>query len=158
MPTHSQWTVLWYDSFHFSGYDSLCSNLTKRYGFKTLHWTSSDTEALYLPGTLFTHRQRTGESLAERSVYCAKEDAGKWSFHAHGTPLAAEDVAAYAARRKADRLNEQRMAELLGRLGAFPWKAEYYALPDKPVYVVRRRTYPPTIATKSRQEILAKTS
>jgi len=153
LPTRSPWSVLWFDSFLCDGYDSLCWCLTKNYGFETMHMRSSDVDSRALRGSSFTHRQRIDGQLNERSVYCSVADAGRWHFEAHGKPLIAEDLAAYTARRIADRPNERSMEDFLGRLGAFPWASEFYALPDETVSVVRRQSYPATIITRNRAEI-----
>ena len=65
-----------------------------------------------------------------------------------GTPLPEEDLAGYQARRKRDRMNEARMMELLGRLGAHPWVESWYDLPGRPAYRLER----PTPAHASRRE------
>jgi hypothetical protein len=158
LPTHSPWTVLWFDSFLCDGYDSLCSNLAKNYNFNTLHWNSSDTNSRMLRGSSFTHRQLADGKIEQRSVYCAVADSGRWHFEAHGVPLSAEDLSVYTSKRKADRLNERVMTDFLGRLGAFPWASKFYALPEKPVYIIRRRSYPSTIITKNRHEIFSKSN
>jgi hypothetical protein len=155
LPTNSSWTVLWFDCFLFDGYDSLCHNLTERFGFETLHWKSSDMDSKFLRGSKFVHRSNVGGKLFQRSVYCCVADAGRWHFETHGEPLSAEDLPAYSARRKADRLNEKSMAEFLGRLGAFPLDSDFYDFQKNPVHVVRRISYPSTITIRNRKEILS---
>jgi hypothetical protein len=71
-----------------------------------------------------------------------------------GEPLPEEDVIGYAARRKRDRLNEDRVSALLSRLGAMPWQAEFYTLPQSRVFVIRRENPPGTIARRSRADVL----
>ena len=73
----------------------------------------------------------------------------RWFFHESGEPLPEENVDAYRARRKRDRLNEALLARLLGRLGAFPWSAEFYALPERPCFALRRAHMPPTISRRA---------
>ena len=136
LPTRSPWTVLWNNSFLCDGYDSLCWNLTTRHGFRTLHWEAHDEQTTMQPGASFTHRAMRDDALIERSVYAAQEDT-RWLFHAVGEPLPEEDQAAYAARRKRDRLNESAMVQLLARLGAHPWAEDFYALGDGACRVIR---------------------
>src|SRR5262249_54437601 len=70
MPTWSEWSVLWNNSFLCDGYDSLCWCLTSRHGLPTVHWKSSDADAVFQAGSLFTARRRVGGDMVERSVYC----------------------------------------------------------------------------------------
>src|SRR4051812_33600030 len=42
LPTRSEWTVLWNNSFLCDGYDALCFCLTRNHGLDTVHWRSSD--------------------------------------------------------------------------------------------------------------------
>ncbi|MFL5241347.1 MAG: hypothetical protein ACJ8FY_04510 [Gemmataceae bacterium] len=91
--------------------------------------------------------------MSERSVYCCKNDE-RWDFDAVGEPLAEEDLAAYSARRKQDRLNEQGMLKLLERLGARPWEDEFY-LPGE-VFRIERVAYPDTISRRSFREFACK--
>jgi hypothetical protein len=153
LPTNSPWTVLWFDSFLLNGYASLCNNLTERFGFETLHWRSSDKDSKFLRGSSFTHCKSIDGKVARRNVYCCVADSGRWHFETHGEPLEAEDLSAYSDKRKSDRLNEQSMAEFLGRLGAFPWDSDFYAIPQNPVSIIRRVSYPETIITKNRADI-----
>jgi len=154
LPTGSPWTVLWFDSFLFDGYDSLCHNLTQRFGFETLHWRSSDKDSKFLRGSSFTHRKSIDGKVSKRSVYCCVEDSRRWYIETHGEPLEAEDLSVYTAKRISDRLNEQLMTDFLGRLGAFPLDSGFYAIPQNPVSIIRRSSYPETIITKNRAEIL----
>ena len=130
LPTRSDWTVLWFDSFLCDGYDSLCWNLTQSHGFETLHQRSTDVDSRMLRGNSFTHRHRVNGRMEERSVYCAVADAGRWRFEAHGTPLPEEDLSSYNANRNSARLNENLMEALLGRLQAFPWACLLYTSPS----------------------------
>jgi len=155
LPTRSEWTVLWTNNFFCAGYDSLCWCLTKNHGLDTLHWQSSDNDAVFQAGSLFNFRQRTDAGLIERSVYCCKDDA-HWEFHAKGEPLAHEDLAAYSTRRKRDRLNEHGMLGLLERLGARPWEDEFY-LPGE-AYRIERVEYPQAIKHKKFSEFACERS
>ena len=153
VPTCSDWTVLWNNSFLCDGYDSLCSCLTTNHALSTMHWRSSDEDAVFQAGSSFTFRKQSEAGLSERSVYCCKNDA-RWEFHAVGEPLPQEDVAAYSARRKRDRLNEEGMLKLLGRMGACPWEDEFYQAGE--AFRIERIAYPATISQKRFPEFACK--
>lgn len=153
LPTHSDWTVLWNNSFLCDGYDSLCSCITANHGLTTVHWNAHDSTTTTQPAAAFTHRTLVEATLVERSVYAAKED-GKWLFGEAGSPLPQEDVRSYLARNKRDRLNESLMASLLERLGAAPWAEGFYALPEQPCYVLQRSAAPTTIIRRPRSTVV----
>ena len=153
LPTRSDWTVIWNNSFLCDGYDSLCSCLTTNHNLSTMHWSSSDEDAVFQAGSSFTFRQRSNSGLCERSVYCGKND-NRWEFHAVGNPLPEEDLAQYEARRKRDRLNEQSMFKLLDKLGARPWDAEFYRAGE--AFRIERVAYPDTISQKRFGEFACK--
>ena len=71
-----------------------------------------------------------------------------------GEPLPEEDLPAYSARRKRDRLQEQGMLKLLDRLGARPWEDEFY-LPGE-AFRIERIAYPDTISRKEFTEFACK--
>jgi hypothetical protein len=146
LPTQSDWTVLWNNCFLCDGYDSLCNCLTKDYGLTTIHWQSSDEDAFFQAGSLFTARELTQSGMRVRSVYCCTED-GRWDFEMFGEPLAEEDTAAYNARRKRDRLNERCLMALLARLGARPWEDSFYRKGQ--AFRIERTSFPNTISRKS---------
>ena len=83
--------------------------------------------------------------MTQRSVYCCKNDR-RWTFYESGQPLPEEDIATYAAKRKRDRLNEQRMLELLERLGARPWNDDFYSAGE--AFRIERVRYPNTISQR----------
>lgn len=145
LPTYSDWSVLWNNSFLCDGYDSLCWCLTVNHGLTTLHWHSSDEDAVFQAGSAFTFRKSSESGLKERSVYCCKHDE-RWEFHVVGEPLPEEDLAAYSARRKRDRLNEQGMLNLLHKLGARPWKDDFYRIGES--FRIERLAYPDRIIKK----------
>ncbi len=153
LPTRSNWTVLWNNSFLCDGYDSLCWCLTSNHGMTTIHWQSSNEDAVFQAGSLFTARRKSGPGLVERSVYCCKNDA-RWDFHASGEPLAEEESAAYSARRKRDRLNEQGLMALLSRLGAQPWQDSFYR--EGKAFRIERVSFPSTISRKKFAEFARK--
>lgn len=152
IPTRSDWTVLWNNSFLCDGYDSLCWNLTRSDRLTTIHWSAHDVETTFQPGSQFTHRRMQGDEMQERSVYCAKNDS-RWIFHESGTPLPEEETARYAERKKSERLNEGQLLALLSRLDAHPWRRNFYALPEKPVFVMSRET-PPAATIRPREAVL----
>jgi hypothetical protein len=153
LPTRSEWSVLWNNSFLCDGYDSLCWCLTTNHRLSTMHWRSSDEDAVFQAGSSFTFRNQSESGLRERSVYCSKNDE-RWEFDAIGEPLPEEDLAAYSARRKRDRLQEQGMFKLLERLGAEPWEDEFY-LPGE-AFRIERLAYPDTISRKKFREFACK--
>jgi hypothetical protein len=155
LPTHSDWAVLWNNSFLCDGYDSLCWCLTNNHGMTTIHWQSSDRNAFFQAGSLFTARQRTLDGVAERSVYCCKNDV-RWDFHVSGDSLPEEDTAAYTARRKRDRLDERRLMAFLARLGARPWEDSFYRRGN--AFRIERVTYPSTISRRAFEEFACKRS
>jgi hypothetical protein len=153
LPTRSDWSVLWNNSFLCDGYDSLCWCLPTNHALTTMHWQSSDEDAVFQAGSSFTFRRPSKSGLSERSVYCGKNDE-RWEFHAVGEPLPEEDLQAYLARRKRDRLHEQGMLKLLERLGARPWQDEFY-LPGE-AFRIERVGYPNTISQKRFPEFACK--
>lgn len=153
LPTWSRWTVLWNNSFLCDGYDSLCWCLTNNHGITTMHWSAHDEWTTFQSGAVFYYRRRSGFDIVERYVQTFQEDK-RWLFSQSGEPLPEEDVAGYATRRKRDRLNEERMSQLLARLGAFPWQEQFYALPQIKAFVLRRIDAPSTITRKERDEVL----
>jgi hypothetical protein len=150
LPTHSNWSVLWNNCFACDGYDSLCACLTKNHGLTTVHWQSSDQDAFFQAGSLFTARRRSGIRVLARTVYCCKNEAD-WEFHVSGEPLPEEDTTAYAAPRTRDRLNEQGMMALLSRLGAQPWEESFYRVGK--AFRIQRVSLPSAITRKKFGEV-----
>lgn len=145
LPTHSDWTVLWNNSYLCDGWDSLCFNLASNYALTTMDWRSSDNDAVFQAGSSFTFRKKFDSGLIQRSVYCGKNDE-RWEFEASGEPLPEEDIAAYSNRRTRDRLDERGMLALLARLGARPWEDDFYR-PGK-AFRIERVSFPVTISQK----------
>jgi hypothetical protein len=143
IPAREGWTVLWNDSFLCDGYDSLCSNLTRRYSVETLHWSCSDTDKPFLAGTTFKWREANKGGEPSRTLYCCSQGS-RWNFQTTGEPMPGEPVAAYGSRKIRDRMNENLFMEFLRTLGAEPWRERFYDLPDKPVYRVGWRDLPRT--------------
>src|SRR5215469_9306651 len=81
LPSRSQWSVLWNNSFLCDGYDSLCWNLTNSYGFTTIHWSAHDQATTFQAGATFCHRRRDSTGMVERAV-CAGQEDKRWDFHA----------------------------------------------------------------------------
>ncbi len=151
-PTMSKWTILWNNCFLCDGYDSLCSLLSKFHNLTTVHWEASDQWTTFQSGAMF-HLRRPGKAgLIERRVQAAQTDK-RWDFFEQGEPLPEEDIAGYAARKKRDRLNEARIAEFLGRLGAEPWNEAFYKLPGRVGLV--SRPVAATVLKKSAQDVLS---
>jgi hypothetical protein len=73
LPTRSDWTVLWNNSFLCDGYDSLGWCLARNHALTTMHWMSSDEDAVFQAGSSFTFRRPLESGLSERSVYCCKK-------------------------------------------------------------------------------------
>ncbi|HKD21558.1 MAG TPA: hypothetical protein VKB71_06075, partial [Rhizomicrobium sp.] len=153
LPTRSRWCAIWNNSFLCSGYDSLCWRLTSHHKLTTLHWSAHDGWTTFQSGTSFTFRRNCDGSLVERSVAAIQEDS-KWVFHAVGPALEEEDLSVYARKRKRDRLNESEMMSLLGRLGAYPWAEEFYALPEQECFVISRHLPATAAPLRSREEVI----
>jgi hypothetical protein len=151
LPTHSQWSALWYNSFLCDGYDSLCSGLSTNHNLRTIHWASSDVWSVFQSGSTFHQRKPSCRGLAERHVQAAQSDK-RWNFYAYGEPLPEEDTETYSAKRKRDRLNEASMTTLLQRLGADPWRESYYALPG--VIAAITRPIPEACVVRKPTEVL----
>ncbi|MFZ6818367.1 hypothetical protein [Undibacterium sp. Ji22W] len=154
IPTFSKWVVLWNNSFLCDGYDSLCHCLTINHALTTLHWSAHDEWTSMQSGAVFSYRYVKDGDVFERTVQAAQQDR-KWLFFESGKPLVEEDVQLYKTRIKRDRLNEERVSQLLARLGASPWSEEFYDF-SKPIFVIRRRMKPPTIITRNRKDVLTK--
>jgi hypothetical protein len=153
LPTRAKWTVLWNNSFLCDGYDSLCWCLTSHHHLTTIHWSAHDDWTTFQAGASFTYRKHDGENVVERSVFCGQED-NRWVFHTTGQPLDEENTREYAARRKKDRLNEQSLLSLLGRLGARPWSEDFYALPEQECFAISRPSPPTTVLKRTREQVL----
>lgn len=151
LPTRSKWTVLWNNNFLCDGYDSLCWCLTSHHGLTTIHWSAHDEWTTFQSGARFTFRRRDGATIVERGVQVAQTDK-RWDFFEHGEALAQEDIAGYSVTKKRDRLNERRIVELLGRLGAHPWDAAFYSFPGDAFTI--SRPVPPAAARRSRLQVL----
>jgi hypothetical protein len=153
LPSRSRWSVLWNNSMLCDGYDSLCWCLTKNHGLTTVHWSAHDDWTTFQSGACFHHRRREGSSVVERFVHAAQEDK-RWFFREGGQPLPEENVGSYAARRKRDRLNEAAIVQLLARLGASPWSEDFYALPERRSFVLRRLAAPHTVIRKRVSDVV----
>lgn len=154
MPTHSKWSVLWNNSYRFDGYDSLCACLTRFDGMTTLSWSAHDATTSELPGSHFEYRRMVDGREERRCVYASLQGS-RWYFEQCGDPLPEEDTSAYEARRKRDRLDEEQMARLLGALGAYPWQEDFYAIPGRPAFALRRtEPFPGSIVRRSIEEAL----
>jgi len=153
LPTHSKWSVLWNNCFLCDGHDSLCWCLTKNHGFVTIHWAAHDTWTSFQSAATFTHRRQFAGDVIERVVQAGQTDK-RWDFCAIGEPLPEEDLEGYKARRKRDRLNEERVSALLSRLEARPWIEQFYAVADSPVFVLRRENPPARVIRRTPGEVL----
>lgn len=152
LSSRSPWTVMWNNSFLCDGYSSLCWCITAHQGLPTLHWSSHDDWTTFQSGSIFQHCRKDGDEVAKRHVQAAQEDS-RWTFFQSGEPLPEEDVPGYEARKKSDRLNETRVMELLNRLGARPWREDFYDLPGR-IFVMERLDMPSTISRRSRDDVL----
>jgi hypothetical protein len=118
-----------------------------------VHWSAHDEWTTFQSGAGFIHRRKVDGAVVERSVQAAQEDRG-WLFHESGPTLAEEDIEAYTRRRKRDRLDERGIAQLLGRLGAFPWSERFYATGERQCFLLRRSHAPPTIIRRTTSEVV----
>jgi hypothetical protein len=86
----------------------------------------------------------------ERSVSLMREDrGGPWLFEQTGTPLPAEDPAAYSAGKIADALSIETVARLLASLDIDALNQDFYA-PDRRAELVERKgNLPPDVAEYS---------
>ena len=138
VPTTTRWTVLWNNSFHCTGYDSLCHCLTLNHGLETLHFQSSDDDAFYLAGTLIRHRLPAETEPILRSVQASKDDSSHWCWYESGPVQPYENVDHYAARLKRNRLNEEILADYLTALGCDPRQESVYERASRVTCFVRQ--------------------
>lgn len=139
MPTATPWTVIWTNTFHCNGYDSLSHCLSRFDRLETFHFRSCDEDAFYQAGTLFTHRHPTGETeVQSRTVQACKDDRG-WKWYATGPEQPYEDLAKYESTRKRDRMNERLLADYLRRLGCDPRDETVYDRRESVSVIVRER-------------------
>ncbi len=155
LPTRSKWSVLWNNCFLCNGYLSLCVCLTRNHGLRTMHWSAHDRLTSFQAGAHFEHLRLEGGELRKRYVYVGQQER-RWHYYEGGEPLPEEDLKGYEARRKRDRLNEERMASLLSSLGATPWQEEFYAIPPARTFVLRRPDLPPTVSDRSVAQVLGR--
>lgn len=153
LPSRSQWTVLWNNSFLCDGYDSLCWCLTRNHGLTTVHWSAHDESTTFQAGAGFCHRRWNESDVVERSVQVAQEDE-RWLFHQSGPPLPEEELRCYGEKRKRNRLNEALIAQFLRRLGASPWSEEFYAVPGQPAFVLRRLQVPASVIRRPALDVV----
>lgn len=151
IPTVSEWSILWNNSFLCNGYCTMCANLTKHDGFTTMHWHAHDQTTTFQTGAAFTWRQRIGTQVSARSVSVIKDDRN-WHYSESGEALPEEDISLYSARLKKNRLNETIMHNLLARLNARPWDTSFYDF-TQDVFMLNRVGYPDTI-TKRKPDIV----
>ena len=118
-----------------------------------MHWLAHDEWTSFQSGACFHYRRLDGSVMVERSVYAGHEDK-RWYFHEHGERLPEENVTAYGARHKKDRLNEYVITQLLARLGASPRLEEFYALPEQRCYVLQRSQAPATVIRRRASEVI----
>lgn len=152
LPTRSKWSVMWNNNFLCNGNDRFCLALTSQHALTTIHWSSHDDRTTFQPGTMFHLRRKSVGGLLERRVQSAQTDR-RWDFFEQGYPLPEEDLDGYQAKKKRDRINEQRIIELLARLGAFPWDEAFYALPEQRVFSLSR-PLPKNAVQRMRNEVL----
>jgi len=113
IPTKSIWSVLWSNSYLCDGYDSLCSNLTERYGYATVHFSSHDDTTTFLPGSTMVYRRSSADGVLERRVQASIDDNDKWYFSATGPQQDFELHENYAERKIKNRLKEEVMERTL---------------------------------------------
>lgn len=116
IPTNTDWTILWNNSFHCNGHDSLCHCLTKNHKIETIHYLSSDIDAFYQAGSSWTHRLPNG---AMRNISCIKEDK-KWIWYTSGEVQDYEEQHLYTERIKRKRFNNNILQNYLRSIGCNP--------------------------------------
>jgi len=144
LPTNTDWTVMWCNSFLCAGHPPLAHCLTESQQLETIHFYSTDRNSTQLAGTHFTYRKPTGSGeLTKRDVYCCNQGS-RWDFRQEGEPLPEEDLERYSARRKRDRLCEESLMALLERLGVQPWLESTYEFRSKLLRMTDKRSRPPS--------------
>jgi len=136
--THTKWTILWCNTFHCNGFDTLGWNVTKHHGIPTIHYEASDSDAFYQAGSKWYHR--TGKSTT-RVLSAIKEDK-KWIWFADGPLQSYEDSDNYEQRMIKKRLNENIVNDYLNIIGFNPNTDPFNFSQD--VYVIYR-TYTPCL-------------
>ena len=155
IPAVKGWSIILTNTFICSGYDSLCHNLTRLYGWPTFHFQSSDSTTTMLPGTGFTYRFLENEEMRKRYAQASVDDSDHWVFYENGPVQPFERVENYKERIKKKRLNEARMKEIFQRLGLDPWNDASY-LVDQPCSLVRRTQFPDIVNSKDMTVFLAR--
>jgi hypothetical protein len=134
IPTKTKWSILWNNDLRCEGYDSLCSCLTKFFGFTTISWYSNEPFDKEHPANLFTYRMKKQEALEERVIYTIF-DGKEWTFFQQGKMLPFEDNSWFKCRKKKDRFNQEKLFFILNKLNAQPWDYNFYDY-SKVVYIV----------------------
>ncbi len=153
LPTKTEWTPVWSNSFLCDGYDSLCHNLSRLHGVDTIHWSSSDTDGPMQAGTSFALRRGGEEGKRARLVQVSRND-DVWTFDQSGDPLPQEPVAGYSNRIKRKRLNESVLMEFFATLSADPWHESFYDLPNAKCFRLWRPCFPSTITTRPTAQVV----
>lgn len=153
LPTKTEWTPVWSNSFLCDGYDSLCHNLSRLHGVDTIHWSSSDTDGPMQAATSFAFR-RGGEDGARTRLVQVSRDGSAWTFHQSGEPLRGEPIAAYSNRIKRKRLNERLLMEFFATLGAAPWREAFYDVPNAKSFRLWRPSFPDTIKSRPTAQVV----
>lgn len=146
LPTRTPWSVIWTNTFHCNGYDSLCHCVSLFDRLETLHFSSCDEDAFYQAGTQLTHRVPKGEKEVESRTVQAFKDDSRWQWYAAGPEQPYENAKNYTSRRKRDRLNEAILADYLRDLGCDPRDEEVYDRVQAVTCIVREN--PPSTITR----------
>ncbi len=150
IPTKTPWTAIWNNSFEFDGHSELCWNLTALHTLTTIAWASSDTADVFQAGSHFTHRSKPENGVVIRSLHCSVQD-GRWHSYQQGEPIPEEDQSLLAADEL--RLNEEAMMSFLERLGARPWREDFYDFSEGRIYRVERTQPPASVFKRGPGEI-----
>ena len=116
VPTKSPWTLLWCNTFHCNGYDSLCYCITQHSQLETIHYTSCDHDAFYQAGSQWHHRVDCG---TERVISAIRNDT-KWDWFSNGELQSYENEKYYENRIIKKRFNNHIVNEYLDEIGFNP--------------------------------------
>lgn len=140
----SGWTAFFSSGIQGSDPVPVVSTLARELQVLTMRLCSTPPDARFAANVweVFAPSELGGtDPLGYRRTVAAANDGGRWTFVQSGRPFEFEDLDAYAAPRKRDRLTRAHLQRYAAALGAHPFdEASYRVARTTPALLVTRRT------------------